>query len=187
MSEELMEVEIDFASDLKEGEMRPLKVNETDDGKVLIVKYNGEIYCVGNFCTHFGAQMHTGVLFEDKVMCPLHGAAFNITTGALEDYPAQDPLPKFEVSEKNGKHYVHVPPVLPKKGMANLAKRDPENKKTFVIIGGGMAGLTCALTLRESDFTGRIVIVSEETLLPYDRTMLTKTLPFGDGSRFLLR
>lgn len=71
--------------------------------------------------------------------------------------------------------------------MAFLAKRDPENKKTFVIIGGGMAGLTCALTLRESDFTGRIVIVSEETLLPYDRTMLTKTLPFGDGSRFLLR
>jgi hypothetical protein len=131
--------------------------------------------------------MHTGVLFEDKVICPWHGASFNVTSGALEDYPAKDPLPKFEVVEKNGKHFVNLPPILPRKGISKLAKRDPENKKTFVIIGGGMAGLACALTLRESDFTGRIVIVAEETMLPYDRTFITKTLPFGDGSKFILK
>lgn len=56
-----------------------------------------------------------------------------------------------------------------------------------MIIGGGMAGITCAITLRESNFTGRIVMVSDESLLPYDRSFLTKVLPFGDASRFLIK
>jgi predicted flavoprotein YhiN len=29
-----------------------------------------------------------------------------------------------------------------------MAKRDPNNKTKYVIIGGGAAGLTCAETLR---------------------------------------
>jgi NADH dehydrogenase FAD-containing subunit len=35
-----------------------------------------------------------------------------------------------------------------------LTKRDPENKKHFVIIGGGAAGLNAAETLRQSGYSG---------------------------------
>lgn len=41
--------------------------------------------------------MDTGALFGDKLMCPWHGAGFNVTNGALEHYPAIDNLAKFEV------------------------------------------------------------------------------------------
>jgi NADH dehydrogenase FAD-containing subunit len=68
-----------------------------------------------------------------------------------------------------------------------LAKRDPKDKRNYVIIGGGAAGLNCAETLRQSGFTGKITLVSAEKKLPYDRTLLTKTLPFGDATKFVLR
>lgn len=47
--------------------------------------------------------MNTGILFDDKVMCPWHGAAFSVVTGALDGAPARDGLPKFIVTEKDGK------------------------------------------------------------------------------------
>jgi len=68
-----------------------------------------------------------------------------------------------------------------------LSKRDPNDKRNFVIIGGGAAGLNCAETLRQSGYTGKITLISNEKTLPYDRTLLTKTLPFGDASKFVLR
>ena len=68
-----------------------------------------------------------------------------------------------------------------------MAKRDPNNKKRFVIIGGGAAGLNCAETLRQSDFTGEILIISNESVLPYDRTLLSKVLSTGTASKLTIR
>jgi len=38
-SSEIIDVEIDFANDLKDGEMKELKVGPKDDDKVLISRY----------------------------------------------------------------------------------------------------------------------------------------------------
>jgi len=58
-----------------------------------------------------------------------------------------------------------------------LVKRDlSKDKRTFVIVGSGPTGLQCALSLRENGFYGNILIVSEESSLPIDRTMLSKNL-----------
>jgi NADPH-dependent 2,4-dienoyl-CoA reductase/sulfur reductase-like enzyme len=45
-----------------------------------------------------------------------------------------------------------------------------------VIVGGGPAGLNAAETLRQSGFTGKVTILSNEDSLPYDRTLITKAL-----------
>jgi len=50
-------VEIDFASDLLDGDMRELKVGEGKQDKVLVSKVKGEIYAVGAFCSHFGLPL----------------------------------------------------------------------------------------------------------------------------------
>ena len=68
-----------------------------------------------------------------------------------------------------------------------MAKRDPQDSRRFVIIGGGPAGLNCAETLRQSNYTGEILVISAEDMVPYDRTLLTKVLPTGDASKFKLR
>lgn len=49
-----------------------------------------------------------------------------------------------------------------------------DDKRRFVIIGGGPAGLSAAETLRQSGFEGDITIISSEEASPYDRTILSK-------------
>jgi NAD(P)H-nitrite reductase large subunit len=83
--------------------------------------------------------------------------------------------------------FVVVPEKIQQKKSLPMTKRDMKDKRNFVIIGGGPAGLNCAETLRYSGYSGKITLVSNEKLLPYDRTLLSKTLPFGDASKFQLR
>jgi nitrite reductase/ring-hydroxylating ferredoxin subunit len=184
---ETHEIEIEFASDLKEGEMKELKVGPKDEDKVLISRYGGKLHAVGNYCSHFGAPLSTGLMFDDKVLCPWHAAAFNVVTGAVENAPGIDGLPTFTVSERDGKAYVTVPLVLPRSQTAPLAKRDPNDKRRYVIIGGGPAAVNCAEALRQSNYTGEILVISAEDMVSYDRTLLTKVLPSGDASKFKIR
>ncbi|MCJ0903206.1 NAD(P)/FAD-dependent oxidoreductase [Rhodococcus sp. ARC_M6] len=51
--------------------------------------------------------------------------------------------------------------------------------RRFVIIGGGLAGAKTAEALRARDFTGDIVLLSEEDHLPYERPPLSKEFFVG--------
>ncbi|NLE78985.1 MAG: FAD-dependent oxidoreductase [Rhodococcus sp.] len=46
--------------------------------------------------------------------------------------------------------------------------------RNFVIVGGGLAGAKTAEALREMDFPGSVVLLSEEEHLPYERPPLSK-------------
>lgn len=59
------------------------------------------------------------------------------------------------------------------------AKRDPNDKRTYVIVGGGSAGKSCAETLRRFGFTGRVVILSKSNSLPSDLPMMSKGFVVG--------
>lgn len=76
---------------------------------------------------------------------------------------------------------------MPKSQTAPLAKRDPNDKRRYVIIGGGPAALMCAETLRQSNYTGEILMISADNIVPYDRTLLTKLLPITDATKLKLR
>lgn len=167
--------------------MKELKVGEGKTDNVLITRYKGQLHAIGAYCSHFGAPLATGLLFDDKVLCPWHAAAFNVTSGELELAPGRDNVPKYSVIQRDGKFFVRVPEKLEQKEIAPLAKRDPNNKTHFVIVGGGPAGLNAAETLRQSDFTGQITIISNESMLPYDRTLLSKLVGQANAGNFLLR
>jgi 3-phenylpropionate/trans-cinnamate dioxygenase ferredoxin reductase subunit len=56
------------------------------------------------------------------------------------------------------------------------------DRRTFVIVGGGLAGATAAETLRSQGFEGRVVLVASEPHLPYERPPLSKRYLAGDGA-----
>ncbi|XP_039305137.1 apoptosis-inducing factor 3 isoform X5 [Solenopsis invicta] len=153
-----------------------------DDGKkILLVKQKGELHAIGTKCTHYGALLHTGALTEGRVRCPWHGACFNIKTGDIEDYPGLDSLPCYKVRvDEDG--LVHVKAKRKdldlNKRTKDMSARDPENTKTVIIVGGGPSGATCAESLRQEGFTGRIVMVCKEDVVPYDRIKVSKVLDF---------
>lgn len=90
-------VEIDFAGELNDGDMKELKVGEGKQDKVLVSKVKGEIHAVGAFCSHFGLPLSQGALFDDKVLCPAHAAGFSVVTGAIDSGPGRDGVPKYKV------------------------------------------------------------------------------------------
>ena len=73
---------------------------------MLIARYNGKIYAIGNFCSHFGVPLENGELFDDKILCPAHTAGFSVVTGEPEQAPGLDGIPTFSVVERDGKHFV---------------------------------------------------------------------------------
>lgn len=54
---------------------------------------------------------------------------------------------------------------------------------TFVIVGGGLAGANAAGQLRKEGFEGRIVLVGEEPVRPYERPPLSKGYLRGETER----
>ena len=54
---------------------------------------------------------------------------------------------------------------------------------TFVIVGASLTGAKAAEGLREKGFTGRVVLVGEETERPYERPPLSKGYLLGTASR----
>jgi len=52
--------------------------------------------------------------------------------------------------------------------------------QTFVVVGASLAGATAAARLREEGFDGRIVLVGEEPLPPYERPPLSKEYLRGE-------
>jgi NADPH-dependent 2,4-dienoyl-CoA reductase/sulfur reductase-like enzyme/ferredoxin len=49
----------------------------------------------------------------------------------------------------------------------------------IVIVGGSLAGLTAAVTLRREGFTGRLTVIEDEPYQPYDRPPLSKQVLDG--------
>ena len=60
---------------------------------------------------------------------------------------------------------------------------------SVVIVGGGQAGAQAVDTLRREGFTGRLVLISDENLLPYQRPPLSKKFLSGEmaADRLLFR
>ena len=52
--------------------------------------------------------------------------------------------------------------------------------RTFVIVGGSLAGATAAATLRDEGYDGRLVLVGAEQLPPYERPALSKEFLRGE-------
>lgn len=159
-----------------------------DAGKVLIVKQHGEITALGTKCTHYGALLSTGALGEGRIRCPFHGACFNIKTGDIEDFPGQDSIPCYKVSIEGGMVKVRAKrsEVENNKRTKPMVKQLGSDERTFVVVGGGPSGAICAETLRQEGFTGRIILVCKEPVLPYDRVKVSKAMDF-EVSKWLLR
>ena len=167
-----MKTRVAHQDDLNDGEMKSVNVGNRE---VLLARAEGRYYALHAHCTHYGAPLAEGVLNGDRVMCPWHHACFSVRTGALLEPPALDAQPTFEVTEEDGEVFVTVPEDAPEKRVPEMASLDAEkDSRTFVILGTGAAGFAAAEALRREGFQGRVVMVTQENVLPYDRTLLSK-------------
>ena len=100
------EQQIGTTHDFADGEMKQVSVNGAD---ILVARVNGKYHAVGAFCTHYGAPLVEGALNGERLVCPWHHACFNVTNGEMEEPPALDDLPCYEVRVENEQIIVRVP------------------------------------------------------------------------------
>jgi nitrite reductase/ring-hydroxylating ferredoxin subunit len=168
-------------NDLQDGEMRQVSVGETE---VLLTRLDGKFYAVGAHCTHYQAPLAEGILSENHVVCPWHNAYFNVTTGDQQEPPGLDSLAHYQVRVEGDKVFVSVPEQTSGVQTPSMASYNPDiDGRTFVILGAGAAGVHAAETLRVAGYQGRIVMVTCEDRLPYDRTWLSKDYFIGQVSK----
>jgi nitrite reductase/ring-hydroxylating ferredoxin subunit len=64
-----------------------MKSLDASGTKILLCNVEGVHYAVVDTCPHRGASLSTGDLDGKEITCPLHGAVFDVTTGAVVDSP----------------------------------------------------------------------------------------------------
>jgi 3-phenylpropionate/trans-cinnamate dioxygenase ferredoxin subunit len=75
---------------------------------VLLCNVDGTLYAVEDVCTHDGGALDAGELEGNRVMCPRHGAFFDVTTGKALTLPAIFPLPTYPVRVQGDDVFVDV-------------------------------------------------------------------------------
>lgn len=84
-----------YARDLAPGQIRRLQV---DGQNVAVYNVDGAFYATQEACTHMGGPLSEGDLEGSIVTCPIHGACFDVTSGAVSCPPAQRPLQTYTVT-----------------------------------------------------------------------------------------
>lgn len=76
--------------------------------EVCLVRQDGEVFAVGAWCSHARASLAEGDLMPGAIMCPLHGARFDLRTGRHFGLPAVRGIPVYPVKVENGTIWVRV-------------------------------------------------------------------------------
>ncbi len=83
---------------------------------VALCNVDSEFHAFEDVCTHQFTHLSEGEFTDSEVKCPLHGAKFDVKTGAAKSLPAVKPVPKHEVKVDNGNVYVALNPKRAKVG-----------------------------------------------------------------------
>lgn len=72
-------------------------VNLADTAILLCRLETGDVYAVADCCSHDDAPLAGGELAGRQIVCPRHGARFDVTTGAVLSMPAPVAIAAFPV------------------------------------------------------------------------------------------
>jgi 3-phenylpropionate/trans-cinnamate dioxygenase ferredoxin subunit len=95
-------IKVAKTSDLAPGEKMLVEYEDEDVG---LFNIEGQFYAISDVCTHDGGPLVEGKLDGDEVICPRHGARFNVKTGR-QTMPAFAPVPLYTVKIEGDDIYI---------------------------------------------------------------------------------
>jgi 3-phenylpropionate/trans-cinnamate dioxygenase ferredoxin subunit len=99
-------VEIAPASELPNGERLFV---ELGDKPIVIFNIAGQLFAIGDVCSHDDGPLGDGVVEGHNVVCPRHGAEFDVQTGKAMAMPAVIDIPAYSVLVRDGTIFVGIP------------------------------------------------------------------------------
>ena len=99
-------VEIAPAAELPNGERLFVDLG---DKPIVIFNIAGQFFAIGDICTHDDGPLGDGLLEDHNIVCPRHGAEFDVRTGQAVQMPAVVDIPAYPVQVRDGKIFVGIP------------------------------------------------------------------------------
>src|SRR6202789_4383534 len=78
--------------------------------EIVICRTKEGIYALDNICTHAYARLNEGRLRGTRLICPLHGASFDVRDGRVLGAPATRPLSTHTLRVVGDRIEISVPP-----------------------------------------------------------------------------
>lgn len=98
-------VDVIAAEAMADGEHMIVDVAGVD---IAVFKIDGQFYAIEDVCTHDGAEIASGELDGDEIVCPRHGARFCVKTGEVKGPPAYEDITCYSVRIENGRVMVKI-------------------------------------------------------------------------------
>ena len=73
------------------------KLVEVNGQSILLCHTKDQVFAVRNLCSHAYEALSDGRMKNGWIACPVHGARFDLATGAAMNPPATMPIDTFEV------------------------------------------------------------------------------------------
>lgn len=104
--EECEFVEVAAEDELEEGSKFYIEI---DREQIVLFNIAGELFAIGDICSHDDGPLGDGELEDFEVTCPRHGARFDVRTGKAVKLPAVVDIPAFPVRVVDGKIEIGLP------------------------------------------------------------------------------
>jgi 3-phenylpropionate/trans-cinnamate dioxygenase ferredoxin component len=99
-----------------------------DDLPALLVRLGDDYACIEDVCTHDGNPLTEGPIINGQIVCPRHGARFDLRTGKALCMPATEPVTTFAVEVRSDGIYAG-----PKSAeLPNTVRTIPANSQAVV-------------------------------------------------------
>jgi 3-phenylpropionate/trans-cinnamate dioxygenase ferredoxin subunit len=87
-------IPVGTVEEVKDGERLFLEI----DGKPIVILYvSGVYYAIGDVCSHDDGPVGEGIIEGFEIICPRHGARFDIRTGKALALPAFVNIPVYPI------------------------------------------------------------------------------------------
>jgi nitrite reductase/ring-hydroxylating ferredoxin subunit len=98
------------ADELQVDQMKLLRVGHR---RIVLARTEAGFAAFDDRCTHRGGPLSDGTLACGTVQCPWHGSQFDVRSGAVKHGPAEHGIAVYDVSERDGRVWVRIPPEQP--------------------------------------------------------------------------
>jgi 3-phenylpropionate/trans-cinnamate dioxygenase ferredoxin subunit len=82
---------------------------ELGDKPIVIFNIAGQLFAIGDVCTHDDGPLGDGLIEDHNIVCPRHGAEFDVRTGQAVQMPAVIDIPAYPVQVRDGIIFVGIP------------------------------------------------------------------------------
>ena len=98
-------VDVGSADEIPKGKMKAVKVNNV---RIVVINSDDGFYAVADECSHDYAPISSGWVRQGEVICPRHGARFDVRTGEVKSPPAVAGIDTYPTKVENGRILVQA-------------------------------------------------------------------------------